>query len=401
MTCAGETAIPVPPPASVLFVLDYFYPHLGGGETLFWELSRAAAKAGSRVSVVTPRLRGMKAREVVDGVEIVRVWTPRFAPHVWFMLLAIPIAWRLAKRVSLIHAAVYFAAVPACLAATLRGKPLVITVHEVFGDQWQQLKAIGRLTGWAARVFERIVVGLPAARYICVSDFTKRRLMRFARIPETKISVVYNAVDYGFWKRDRHCARPLRKEHGWPDTTFVYLFFGRPGVSKGVDTLVAAAAEVRQRLPESRLVLLLGREPAAGRRSIESTVRRHALGNHVLVLDSVPRDELPGYLLAADCVVVPSVSEGFGYSAVEARAIGCRVLATAGHAVEEVLWGEVELCPSGDSKAMADRIVEIARVPCNVPPHTPKYDLATHLQNTLQVYQLVSSATSALGPIRR
>lgn len=388
----------LPLPRRVLFVLDHFYPHLGGGETLFWELSRTMAAQGTQVCVVTSRMPGTPRREVVGGVEIVRVWTPAFAARVWFAFLAIPVVWRLAREADLIHAAVYCAAIPAWLAARLRRKPLLLTVYEVFGEQWRQLKSMGWLAGRACELFELAVLRLSAARYVSISAFTKGRLVRFAGTDPEKISVVYCAVDYEFWTSRRHRARPIRQQHGWRDSTFVYLFFGRPGVSKGAENLVEAAAEVRRRLPGSRLVLLLGREPAAGRRRVERLIRTHRLEDHVLLLDPVPRDELPGYLLAADCVVVPSISEGFGYSAVEARALGCRVLATSGHAVQEVLDGEVELCPPGDAPAMAETIVRIAHTPKPVPPHVRKYDLPKHLREMLLVYGVTVGPRAAGRP---
>src|SRR5262245_4764607 len=189
-----------------------------------------------------------------------------------------------------------------------------------------------------------------------------------------RTSVIYPALDYSFWKADQHRPRPLRQELGVEADTFLYLYFGRPGVSKGLEYLIEAAGMVAQARPNSRLVLLLSRSPAKQYQRILEEVSRRGLADHVRVLDPVPREELPGYLLAADCVVVPSISEGFGYAAVEAATLGCRVVATSGHAVEEVLGDGVRLVRPREAMSLAEAILERAHgaEPGRCPP--PRFD---------------------------
>src|SRR5207248_9511256 len=105
------------------------------------------------------------------------------------------------------------------------------------------------------------------------------------------------------------------------DDDFVYLYYGRPGISKGVEYLVAAIPLVRRRLPSSRAVLIIAREPADRYRSIVRRIRELNLDAAVRVLDPRPRSDLADYVGSADCVVVPSLSEGFGFTAVEACAL--------------------------------------------------------------------------------
>ena len=80
--------------------------------------------------------------------------------------------------------------------------------------------------------------------------------------------MAYPAVDYDFWDRGRHAPRPLKRQLRLGPEAFVYLYFGRPGVSKGLEFLLPAAALVRERLPASRLVMLLARDPAGPYRKL-------------------------------------------------------------------------------------------------------------------------------------
>jgi glycosyltransferase involved in cell wall biosynthesis len=207
------------------------------------------------------------------------------------------------------------------------------------------------------------------------------------RVPAERTSVIYPAVDYAFWRPGRHEPRPLRKELGLGDDTFLYLYFGRPGVSKGVEYLVDAASLIRQRLPNGRLVLLLGREPRAQYHRIRQRIVTLGLRERVAVFDPVSQVKLPSYLLAADLVVVPSISEGFGYAAVEAASLGCRVVATSGHAVEEVLVGHVTMAPPGDGRALADVILAVARDRPELPRPPERFTLDVHIAAARELYE--------------
>jgi D-inositol-3-phosphate glycosyltransferase len=358
-----------------LLVVEFFPPHIGGVEVVFGELAAELVRRGHSVEVITSADPGEPRDEIRDGVRIRRIAAPAFARRHLFMLMALPAAIRAARRADLVHTTTYNAAIPAAIAARLAHKPAVLTVHEVFGRQWQQMPGMNRLLGYGYRWFEALVLRLGFDHFITPSDFTRNRLPD----PE-RATTVHNAVDHDFWSRDRHRARPL-------PGTFRYLYFGRPGVSKGVEDLLDAAERVQRDLPDSRLVLILSREPAAQYRRMKRRIE--ALRDHVILVDSVPRDELPSYLLGAHCVVVPSISEGFGYSAIEAASLGCRVIATSGHATEELLKGVATFVPPRDPEALAQAILATARSHTPPPPLTRRFTPAGHAQGVLEVYRRV------------
>lgn len=377
----------------ILLVVDHFYPYVGGNETLYWDVSRGLVRAGHRVTVVTRRDAGMPPRETLEGVEVYRVATPNVAQRLFFMLLALPVLWRLSRQADVVHAVVYGSAVPAWFIAKLRGRPFVLTVHEVFGPKWRLLTGVSSLAAAMLRAFEWLLLRLPGTHYTCGARFTADRIHMFGCVPRERISVIPYVVDYDFWKSGRFEARDLRRELKLPEDAFVYLYYGRPGPSKGVDVLIDAAATIAKSLPHSHLILLLGREPADRYTAIQRQIAKLNLARHVTVLDPVPRTELPTYLLAADCIVIPSHSEGFGYSAVEAATIGCRVVSTSGHAVEEVLPGEVDLVPPADPQMLAEMLLQIAKQPSPRRFAEQRYDLASHLGQAVAMYDALKNAS--------
>lgn len=355
-----------------LFVLEFFPPHIGGVEVLFGELASELARRGHAVEVITSADPGDARREVRGNLTVRRIGAPAFARRYLFMLMAIPAAIRAASRADLVHTTTYNAAIPAWIAARLARKPAVITAHEVFGRQWQEMPGMNPLLGYAYRAFEALVIRLGWTHVITDAEFTRQRL------PDpSRTTVVHAAVDHDFWSPSRHQARSL-------PGAFNYLYFGRPGVSKGVEYLLEAAEIVRRERPDSRLVMILSLEPAGQYKRLLPRIK--ALGEHVVLVDSVPRNELPSYLLGADVVVVPSISEGFGYSAIEAACLGCRVIATTGHATEEMLGDYATFVPPRDPRALAEAILNADRAPAP-PPLVKRFTAAAHAAAVIDVYR--------------
>ena len=376
---------------NILFVLEYFYPSVGGVETLFTQLAVALAAHGHSVCVVTLCLPNSSSREMYRGVEIIRIPAPSWGQRFLFTLWAIPETLKRARIADIIHTTTYNAALPARLAALWSRKPCVITVHEVFAEQWNNLPSLHHLLGFGFRLLDWAILRLRFNHYVCDSEFTRKRLLRHLNVLPSKATVVYPAVDYDFWNPVRHRPRPLREELGLDPKAFLYLYFGRPGLSKGVEYLIEAAEIVRKELPSSRLVLLLSRVPDEGYRRTLAQIKNRGLSDHVVILESVPREQLPGYLLAANSIIIPSISEGFGYAAVEATTIGCRVVATSGHAVEEILSDFVDLVPPRDSVALARAVINQS---LSVPQvkHAPAlFDTTSHVARVIDLYERLLS----------
>ncbi len=231
----------------VLFVLENYFPFIGGAEVLFKNLCEGLVGRGYDVTVITSRLPQAPYDEVVNGVQVLRVKTPHKGSRYWFTFLAIPPALRLAKKFDIIQTTTYNGAFPAWLAAKLTGKKCVITVHEIIGSGWKDMQGMNRLTAWLHRILEWLIVALPFDRYMSVSKYTAGRIEKY-HIDTKKISVSYNGIDYDFFDISR-ADRPHIREMLNVKDNFVYMYFGRPGISKGVEHLVAAAPLISRDIP--------------------------------------------------------------------------------------------------------------------------------------------------------
>lgn len=187
------------------------------------------------------------------GVRVYRVGTGRFG----LLGHALGKTGRsLAREADVIHTTTYAAAIPASLLGLVAGKKVVLTVHEVFGKLWY------RFMGWQgffAKAFERAIFFFPFAKFVCVSNYTKNSLRLLFGIPDSKLVTVYNGIDSEYWNAshvDAGRVVELRNELGL-EGTYSALYFGRPGVSKGLEHFVDAIPEILVKIPNFRAVLIV------------------------------------------------------------------------------------------------------------------------------------------------
>jgi D-inositol-3-phosphate glycosyltransferase len=347
----------------ICFVLEYYYPHVGGAEVLFQHLAEGLVKAGHACDVVTCRLPGTRMDEEINGVRVHRVPVPRIGDRYWFTVLAFAATWRYAREVDVVHTMTYNGALPAWLVSRFRKKPVVMLAHEVIGSKWHSI-GLNPVIASFYRFIEYAVLRIPFDVYSCNSMSTMRSLQSTG-IPAQKLFLAYPGIDYALFdpRRELHSRDSIRRRLGIQDDRFLYTFYGRPGYVKGIQHLVAAVPLIKKIIPRATLLLILSRKPVSGHHRIQEMVQNFGLvpGEDIIIRDPVPRPELPSFIAASDCVVVPSLSEGFGFTCVEACAMKRPVVATTAGSLPEVVSGRYVLVEPGSADALADGIVRISR----------------------------------------
>src|SRR5690606_12863587 len=144
----------------------YFPPEVGGLESHAYYLCRELVRLGDEVTMVTSRSKPeAPAREVMDGVQVVRTWFPGKSPAGWtaHTLASIPTYLPLASRADVLHAQTFASAPPAMLARRRLGVPFVLTLHTSHflrlarKAHWQPiLRRIIRAADWLLAASEEI-----------------------------------------------------------------------------------------------------------------------------------------------------------------------------------------------------------------------------------------------------
>ena len=177
------------------------------------------------------------------------------------------------------------------------------------------------------------------------------------------VSVVPNGVDVDrFADPGAGAVREVQSRYVDPGGPLV-LFVGTVMPRKGVLELVEAFATVAEATePAPRLVVAGDDEldPAYVDR-VEKRIQASGLGSLVDVAGFVPEGVLPALYGAADAVVVPSLEEGFGMTAIEAMAAGTPVVGTrVGGLPELIEEGRTGyLVEPGNPDALADALCRL------------------------------------------
>ena len=341
---------------NILFVLENYLPHIGGVETVFKNLAEGLVKKEHTVNIVTHKLKGTRKFEKINGVNIFRVAC--FGNRYLFTFLSIPKVIKLAKTSDIIHTTTFNAAPPAFVASKITKKPIILTVHEVWLNNWQNFTQLNWLSCKLHNFLEKLIYSLSYSEYVAVSNATKQQLIKNG-IKKNKIKVVYNGVDYNHWNPKKYDRKKIRKKLGL-ENNFVYMMTGRPGISKGHEYLIKAVPIIAKKIKNSKLILILSKEKQYKKRYayLMRLIKKLKIKKDIIILNPVPWKELPNYIKASDCIVVPSLTEGFGYNVVEAEAMEKPVVASNVFSIPEVISGSYVLVKPKNPKEIA-RAIEL------------------------------------------
>jgi len=339
----------------ILFIIENYIPHIGGVEMVFKNLAEGLAKKRHDVTIITHRPKGTKKYEELNGVKIHRINC--LQSRYLFSFLAIPTALKLAKKADIIHTTTFNGAFPAWIASKLTRKKCVITVHEVWIGKWKEYTTMNAVEAGLHNFLEKLIYLLPFDRYAAVSNSTKRQLLDIGKSP-AKTVTVYNAVDYQHFDPKKHNGKTIREYYDLEDK-FVCLTYGRPGPSKGMEYAIKAVPLID--VPKLKHIFILSKDKQylLRLRKLKGMIKELNIGSKVMLLEPVSHKQLPKYIRAADCVIVPSLSEGFGYTAAEACALGVPVVATKTTSLPEVVSGKYLLVNPKSSEEIATAVERV------------------------------------------
>jgi glycosyltransferase involved in cell wall biosynthesis len=246
------------------------------------------------------------------------------------------------ERFDVIHAHDWMTFLAGLEARRVSGKPLVLHVHATESDR----------AGTGGNPFVRDIerAGVNAADLvITVSRYTARRLGRDYGVPRRRIRVVHNAIDAN--------SRPWEESPGGPEP--LVLFAGRVTWQKGPDYFIDAAARVAREIPNVRFAVA-----GSGDRlpALRERVRALGLRRNIFFTGFLPQQELDRLYARADVYVMPSASEPFGLTALEALQHGTPVIVSRTAGVSEVVRNVLRV-DFGNVEELASKILSVLLFP--------------------------------------
>jgi glycosyltransferase involved in cell wall biosynthesis len=334
-----------------------YHPDVGGPPTYLYALAEALVERGHGLRVVTHGQPGGAYPYPIWRIPRELPAPLRLAGFGWATLAA-------ARGADLLFVNDY--GLPPAAANLLLGKPLVMKIVGDFAWEYAVRHAlIPRDLGIEAFQRRRLAPSVERLRvmqtwYARRADLIITPSQYLAEIVEgwgvrrERLRVVYNAPTPAPARVDRAA---VRRELGLGEDDLVIVTLARLAPWKGIDVLIQAFDELRERAPRLRLVVV-------GDGDERDNLERQAapLNGRVQFSGEVSRERALAILEAADGLALCSAYEGLSHVLLEGMAAGKPIVASAvGGNVELIRDGENGLLvPYGDHLALSGALLRLA-----------------------------------------
>lgn len=315
----------------ILFFSHYFPPEVNAPASRTYEHCVRWARAGHDVTVVTCapncpdgvlfpgyRNRLRPQVEMIDGIEVVRVWTylapnsgtaKRILNFLFYMATAVLASLRLPRPdVILATSPQFFCGWAGVLTSRLKRAPLVLEIRDIWPES---IQAVGALrNGRLLRVLERLErrMYLAADHIVAVGDGYRDNILGKVDVAD-RISVIMNGVDLERFKPMPPNPDFLRQ---WGlEGKFVCSYVGTIGMAHGLEVVIEAARLLRAKGREDIRFCLVG--DGARRKGLEEEARQAGAADMVVFTGRLPKEAMPTVLASSDaCLVHLKKCELFG-----------------------------------------------------------------------------------------
>jgi 1,4-alpha-glucan branching enzyme len=303
---------------SILMLSWEFPPMMVGGLSRHvFDLSRAMVRAGHEVHVVTSHVDGYPDYEVNQGVHVHRInglqpQSDNFFDWVASLNLAmVQYINKFARKqdFDIIHAHDWLVGVAASALKRSLQIPLLATIHAT---------EHGRNNGIHSELQYEInqkewELTYEADHVIVCSEYMQNELESIFSIPSEKLSIIANGVDFELIK-PKSSSNSIQ-----PNDAFTIFSVGRMVREKGYQTVINAAAMLKERNVNIRFVIA-GKGPML--ETYRNQVRERQLESHVWFLGFISDEERNDWFARCDATIFPSLYEPFGIVALEGLAAG-------------------------------------------------------------------------------
>ena len=250
------------------------------------------------------------------------------------------------REFDLIHAHDWLTFRAALRAKELTGKPLILHVHSVESD-----RAGGKQGNPLVHEIERLGLSI-ADKIVAVSQLTKQKIVHDYGIPDSKIIVAHNSLDQDYMEElqgeNEYQLLSRLKNEGY----YVVTNIGRLTIQKGLSSFLRAAQLVLQKKPKTIFVIIGSGDQ---KRELIELAASLGIARNVLFVDFQRGKRWRDAFAVSDLFVMPSISEPFGLTPLEAAFYGTPSLISKQSGIAEVLKSCLK-ADFWDIEKMADQI---------------------------------------------
>ena len=296
----------------VLQVGKFYYPIIGGVETVAFDITEMLNRNGVTCDVLCTDIGRKSSVESFNGYNIYRAASLTNIFSTSISLEYIFILRNIIEKYDIIHIHLPNPlANIALLASKLEGKKVVLHWHSDIIKQKKLLKLYRPLRTWLLKRADAIIG--TSEKYISESEEIKPYSEKCIPIPI--------GIDDSRLQSDPDIVKNIKEKY---KNKKIILSLGRHVYYKGFEYLISAASL----LDEGFVVLIGGDGPL--RSELQKQINAEGLESKVYLVGKIPNHELGSYFEACDIFCLPSIlkSEAFGVVQIEAMSFGKPIVAT-------------------------------------------------------------------------
>lgn len=326
----------------ILIITPLFHPLFGGMEEQCYLLGQEFLRLGYGVDILTERTkREFPAYENMDGLNVYRMAYIKKRNAIGYLKLASNLIFFVLKRQKdyefCMMRTLTFPAIIVGLLKYLRlTKFKTIVTAETGGD------------GGDFAVLERQKFKKPAVFFLnqhnYLNSISEDHLNHFKELKfdKRKLTKLYNGINISMYARSSYPVKVTR-----------FLFIGRLVREKGLRELLEAFKRVSAKHPSAKLYIG-GDGPEKG--YILNFISKNNLSNSIEHKGFITRDQKSSFFALGDCLILPSYSEGFPVSIIEATIYKKLIIATDVSDLKSLYGNKIIFCEKKDSNDLYDKI---------------------------------------------
>jgi L-malate glycosyltransferase len=307
-----------------ILMLNYEFPPLGGGGGIAsYKLSKGFVQLGHQVDYLTSHYQNLKKFEVIDGINVYRVFAPgrkdrataSFLSMFCYDFFAILKGIHLCQKNNYDFINTQFA-IPTGPVGLILSKIFkiknILSLHG--GDIYDPSKKSSPHLHWYWQIIVKFILN-NSDILVCQSSNTKKNTIKYFQ-PKKKIHIIPLPYEkFKFKQVDR-------EKLGMDKDKFYLVSVGRLVERKGYKYLIKALSL----LPKKIYLNLIGDGPLESQ--LKNLAKKLKVEDRINFLGFIPEEKKFQYLADSDLYVLSSIHEGFGIVLQEAMQVGLPIVAT-------------------------------------------------------------------------
>jgi glycosyltransferase involved in cell wall biosynthesis len=235
--------------------------------------------------------------------------------------------------------------------------PAVVTIHDLgFFHQPQnytrlRVKFLQQMIARAAKRADRI---------IAISEFTRKDVIEYFKIPADKVTCIYQGFDAERFQKKYPLEQITQIKNKYRLPEKFILSVGHLEPRKNFNRLLQAFYEIRQQERIPYKLIIVGRENWLFT-SFYKLMEQFNLQEDVIFTGFVDHDDLAALYQLADLFVLPTLFEGFGFPLLESMAAGTPVVCSNATCLPEIGQNAAIYFNPYDVGDMSQKILDVLK----------------------------------------